>query len=76
MAWVDAFFAGTISVKIVKLTFKMPPKYQFENVICYIYFLTLLTNEGIYANSAAAGQTSSISLVAAIFPIVECNKNN
>ena len=56
-------FAGTIWVNMVKLTLKMPPNYQFENVVCYIYLLTLLTNVGIYANSVAAGQTTPISLI-------------
>ena len=42
----------------------MPPNYQFKNVICYIYLLTLLTNGGIYANSVAACHTSPISLSA------------
>ena len=32
-------FAGTIWVNILQITLKMPPKYQFENVVCYIYFL-------------------------------------
>ena len=35
----------------------MPPNYQFENVVCYIYLLTLLTHVGVYANSVAVGQT-------------------
>ena len=32
----------------------MPPNYQFENVVCYIYLQTLLTIVEIYANSVAA----------------------
>ena len=56
-------FADIISVYMVKLTLKMPPNYKFENVVCFIYLLTLLTNVGIYANSVAAGQTTPISLI-------------
>ena len=56
-------FAGTMWVNMVKLTLKMPPNYKFENVVCYIYLLTLLTHVGIYANSVAASQTTPISLI-------------
>ena len=41
----------------------MTLNYQFENVVCYMYLLTLLTNLGVYTNSVAAGQTSPISLI-------------
>ena len=34
-------FCWPIWVNIVKLTLKMPLNYQFENVVCYIYLLTL-----------------------------------
>ena len=46
-----------------KLTLKLPPKYQFENVVCYIYLLTLLTYVGVYANSVDEDQTFNISLI-------------
>ena len=40
----------------------MPPKYQFENVICYIFLLTLLTNDGVYANSVHTDKKYPISV--------------
>ena len=46
-----------------KLTLKLPPKYQFENVVCYINLLTLLTYVSVYANSVDADETSHISLI-------------
>ena len=31
------------------LSLKLPLKHQFENVVCYTYFLTLSTDVGVYA---------------------------
>ena len=46
-----------------KVTLKLPPKYQFGNVVCYIYLLILLANIGINRNSIDAGQTSPSSIL-------------
>ena len=46
-----------------KFNLKMPPKYQFENVVCYIFLQTLLTNEGVYANSVHADKKYPNSLI-------------